>query len=116
MEYKVIPLKDGTNYMLGIPNMASEPPMSFRDEVILEQQQTIEKLKCCGNWISVEDRLPELNQLCLVYTSWNGKPHGYDISRYYKMSNCGLDRFTRDLNSQDIRVTHWQPLPEPPNK
>ena len=65
-------------------------------------------------WISVNDELPELNQLCLVYTIWDGRPHAYDISRYYKMSNCGLDVFSIDLSSQNIKVTHWQPLPEPP--
>lgn len=70
---------------------------------------------CDSEWVSVEDEKPELNQLCLVFTTWEGRPHSYDISRYYKMSNCGKDVFTKDLNTQNIRVTHWQPLPSPPN-
>lgn len=65
-------------------------------------------------WIRVEDKKPDLDQLCLVYLSWEGRPHGYDISRYYKMSNCGKDVFSKDLNTQNIKVTHWMPLPETP--
>lgn len=61
---------------------------------------------------SIEDGLPELDQMCLVYVTWDGKPHRYDISRYYKMSNCGREVFLKDLNSQGIKVTHWKALKE----
>ena len=67
-----------------------------------------------SEWISVKDELPEINQMCLVYTTWNNNPHGYDISKFYKMSNCDLEVFTADLNGQNIKVTHWQPLPGAP--
>ena len=50
-------------------------------------------------WISVEDRLPEERKIVLVY---DGK--GAWLSWIYKGE--WHDRF--------CTVTHWQPLPEPP--
>ena len=66
-------------------------------------------------WIKVEDEKPRLNALCLCAISWNGKPHGYKVSKYYKMSNCDLEVFSVALNSQALKVTHWQEI-EPPKE
>lgn len=62
-----------------------------------------------GEWISVDERLPELNTDVLVYTKW-GKRSTVEV--------CILDEegdwmgvgqhFTHDS------VTHWMPLPEAP--
>ena len=71
MEYKVIPLKDGTNYMLGIPTVASEPPMSFRDEIILELQKENEQLK--------DDRLEMANLIDSVRLNLLGDIMDNDI-------------------------------------
>ncbi len=50
-----------------------------------------------GEWISVEDRLPEKPMTCLVYV----EHYGIYVSFY----NEGF--YTK-------YVTHWMPLPEPP--
>jgi hypothetical protein len=62
-----------------------------------------------GRWISVEDRKPEYGNWCLLF-SWRGVVIGsYFTDRYYVMQ----------LNAPGIQmeidsVTHWMPLPQPP--
>ena len=55
-------------------------------------------------WISVEERLPVIQGKYLVYT--------YDR----RMFMCDLiDHYCNgDLQFDDYRVTHWMPLPQPP--
>ena len=60
-------------------------------------------------WISVKDRLPEANKDVIVFckTNW------YDILQcnssgdFYRSSVGGTHKVT---------VTHWMPLPKPPEK
>lgn len=60
-------------------------------------------------WISVKDRLPMEGQLVLVYLG------GYTGSL---MELCSLDEFggwVTDMRiAEDAPITHWMPLPEPP--
>ena len=62
------------------------------------------------NWISVEDRLPEETGNYLVY----GKPGqiGYIAWAFFDAS----EQQWCDFNKWEYfkGVTHWQPLPEPP--
>ena len=55
-----------------------------------------------SDWISVKDRLPNDNERVLVHVV--GKPFNIDADRFF--------------NSRWVRwngvVTHWMPLPEPP--
>ena len=56
-------------------------------------------------WISVEERLPEVRQRVLLYSHHDGVNTGYradEIGRFY------VDK------SYPYRPTHWMPLPEPP--
>lgn len=53
-------------------------------------------------WVSVDDRLPDKPMKCLVYTK-RGDCCGYDILYY-----------NQGFYSQYDNVTHWMPLPEPP--
>jgi hypothetical protein len=53
-------------------------------------------------WISVKDRLPNIMQGVLVWA------HGYS-SDYIEIAVYEGNEFTVD------NVTHWMPLPEPPN-
>lgn len=55
-----------------------------------------------GEWISVDDRMPEKDGKYLVWrVKYNGK-HGYDC----------VDFLGDDFWS--ARVLYWMPLPEPP--
>jgi hypothetical protein len=59
-----------------------------------------------SEWISVNDRLPELNKEVLV--AWSNGSVG--ISRHIK------DEFEPtewDTYGSHVNITHWQPLPEP---
>lgn len=67
----------------------------------MEQQST--------NWISVKDRLPEEEAyyLCMV------KGHGVRIRRFSEWAKDTRKRFWSN-GSETKKVTHWMPLPEPP--
>ena len=61
-------------------------------------------------WISVEDRLPEVAQYILVYLD-------FKIQSVMLFNN--LDEFVsphhqNGMSSWSKDVTHWMPLPEPP--
>ena len=55
-------------------------------------------------WIPVTERLPERGQEVLVYAGDGHKPEVYAYSFWHK-----------DFASFS-RITHWLPLPEPPEK
>lgn len=60
-----------------------------------------------NNWISVKDRLPEDDCKCLVYADIYFIPdYGIEISKYSKRFGF--------LSTNAPCITHWQPLPEPP--
>lgn len=68
-------------------------------------------------WTSVKDRLPEKNEIILLYTA-SGKINvgGYGtevLSKYYPdvdVLECGSIFY----GESPLFVTHWMPLPEPP--
>lgn len=58
------------------------------------------------NWISVNDRMPDDKQICLVYNAkgWAFESSKIVLSQYrtkYKSFSMGI-------------ATHWMPLPAPP--
>ena len=61
-------------------------------------------------WISVKDRLPLCGERVLVINETYEEKHGY--TKY----NCGVTIRAQHLNFTfwGYKVTHWQPLPEPP--
>ena len=71
-------------------------------------------VKDAAKWISVKDRLPEIDQHCLCYNKRNGhccyqlgtylgSRLSEDCAAFKSMSHYGC-----------IGATHWMPLPEPP--
>jgi|2_EtaG_2_1085320.scaffolds.fasta_scaffold295900_2 hypothetical protein len=62
-----------------------------------------------NKWISIEDRLPDPGEDVLVYDSGIGG----GISKAYR--SYEEDRFEiLYMEYTFANVTHWQPLPEPP--
>ena len=59
-------------------------------------------------WISVKDALPKDNEYVLVYDSNNGF---YNIDCFYNGDWLEI----HDYWTEDVKVTHWMPLPEPPD-
>ena len=62
-----------------------------------------------SEWISVEDKLPELNKEVLVV--WSDSEIGF-ASRI--KSECKEERWNWDIAAFGETITHWQPLTEPP--
>ena len=63
-----------------------------------------------AGWISVEDKLPPLGQMVIVY-------------REYAWGDVKVEQGCRDLNgwwrvygTRTKRITHWMPLPQPPKE
>lgn len=77
-----------------------------------------------NEWISVNDKLPELNQLVLVYAV--GKIDGFIGERTIEICerfiqrifppSPGLEMWSSPYQyfHTDYKITHWMPLPEPP--
>jgi hypothetical protein len=56
-----------------------------------------------SEWISVEDRLPEIEGVYLAYTT----RRTIEVAHFYPYYVNGKPQF-------DYWITHWMPLPEPP--
>lgn len=70
-----------------------------------------------SKWISVKDKLPKEVVKVLIYTEYNATAYGFFTGAYY--NNRPLFAITMNRNSkhswyEEIRVSHWMPLPEPP--
>jgi len=77
-----------------------------------------------ADWISVKERLPELYQNVLVhyYNPHCVEPHNFAVA----FRQNGLDEFipgkhiwhvdSSPLELDELDVTHWMPLPEPPKE
>jgi hypothetical protein len=81
---------------------------------------TVEPMR--GEWISVDDRLPEdistylivIKEKDIFNDRWN-----YEVDVAYSQGSY-IDNFWDTFNDwcegQEVHVTHWMPLPEPPQE
>ena len=64
-------------------------------------------------WISVEEKLPEINTKVLVRYKHAGEPNKLSTAfDYLRVSSLVPTMFI--WCQHPLRVTHWMPLPEPP--
>lgn len=77
-----------------------------------------------GEWINVEEKLPETGDRYIVLIKqkypWEKEwEFNVDVACYTfddgYIDNC-WDTFVDWLEGQETHVTHWMPLPEPPKK
>ena len=62
------------------------------------------------NWISVKDSLPQATEYVLIYDS-----HYRNIYKAWYV--CDIDVwFSNEYLPQFINITHWMPLPKPPQE
>ena len=68
------------------------------------------------DWISVEDEMPENEAIVIGYTPCDG----YMFVGYHKTTKYGSGWYIitamRSWKKMTKKVTHWKPLPEPPEK
>ena len=62
-------------------------------------------------WISVKDRLPETNELCIVSTEWRGI-----VPAIYGNESWIFDDGQGWSEKALSYATHWMPLPVPPKE
>lgn len=67
-------------------------------------------------WMNIKEKLPEFNKFILVYCP--DRPHKKcDVGILKKIDVKGTHFQTRLDDSKSIdNVTHWMPLPEPPEE
>lgn len=73
----------------------------------------IQVVKQHSDWISVDERLPELGERVLTFTASGIETlyrSQYDNDLFIWERDCCQDYWT------DEQVTHWQPLPQPPSE
>lgn len=96
--------------------------------VLYQTKEYIDKLQTVGGWISVKDRLPDAAGyeclVCAVNENYNqthvftahtgyGEP-GWWTGNVHYMSRAASPSDNR-LHPA-LKVTHWMPLPEPPEE
>lgn len=84
----------------------------LREAAALVTKESAELLERC--WIPVEERLPEDRSDVLVVAYWHERWGAY-------MGWCAPERAAWSVHvgigdRSDIAVTHWMPLPEPPEE
>lgn len=81
-------------------------------ESVLEWAQTLPTLTPPNEWISVDEKLPENGQVVLFY-----QKDGFIYCAEYFAGNALMSPgWFIDNDSWDAKeVTHWMPLPAPPN-
>lgn len=95
-----------------------------RDWHTRTQYEAIHKTKYeeMNNWIKIEDRLPKQGDVVMVYNNVKSEDHRVMVSWYDAKCNKFRDWIEehalseRDNDSFFNAITHWQPLPEAPNK
>lgn len=106
-------------------NFAEEPFHGNRKVTIGEVRRIIESMPTLtppNEWISVEDRLPEsiVNKVLVYcengyigyghYEKYQGEETWYNLESGEPFSSWSLQ------NCSPYKVTHWMPLPEPPDR
>lgn len=68
-------------------------------------------------WISAEERLPEVSVRLLAY-EYSAALLVYDGEHMHEAYYCHTTKMWHDASDEDhiIDVTHWMPLPEPPEE
>ena len=84
----------------------------LQKQIILKNDEILrlrEELQRKSGWISVEDRLPTLDETGYTYVLVQMNDEFITATDYTRNEGFGLRKDSGE-------VTHWQPLPEPPKE
>lgn len=96
--------RDGIDRLYEIANLRPDKKLLARIDALLKS----------GGWISVEDRLPEKNTECLVFSGWIATAVYEPLE---KRRGKQHDWFSEPLGLNPyFGITHWQSLPPLPQK
>lgn len=96
----------------------------YVSDFVMEQMQKIPTIEAepvnatdtnvGSKWIPVTERLPERDEKCLCRYTFgeDGKMFFYQVLDYY--ATDPQPHFQHTLGESKMRVTHWMPIPKPP--
>lgn len=95
----------------GEPNGCNRPGGTCKMfDVVMDAAEAIEQLRAqMPRWISVGERLPEDDGYVLCHCN-DGSPDV--VAMYYE----NRDFLNLDLDNITLSVTHWMPMPQPPEE
>ena len=102
------------------PYEPEETSIKCRDSLLCDCLEALKK----PQWISVKDRLPDSAGASVIVTAVNrfGQVsvftafQGYGDFKWYTMETTKMDDDTCNMVSSNWTITHWMPLPEPPEE
>ena len=98
----------------GMANRCEDCPRDARDcqyGMVLTRMDVcgmLDDAPTVGGWISVKERMPEPPAQCLVYSDKARRPRGMETATYTEFGWMTAAYFPE--------ITHWMPLPEPPEE
>ena len=100
------------NWLLGLEK-ETLADMAHQQSKIIEKLQNAAKAQAVPQWISVEDQLPNHDA-----GKWSNPVIALsDIGLVFRLSYCGGWQRTGDfMSTGSSKVTHWMPLPAPPEQ
>lgn len=72
-------------------------------EVALKRLKELEEESCC--WFPITEKLPRCKQACIVFDDRHVR-----VAKWHSKEGYFVDGFNV------LRVTHWRPLPKPPQE
>lgn len=67
-------------------------------------------------WIRTTVVLPKNYQKVIIFIQWMDGRKSVSVASYWEYKFCEVTTNDPFLNIEQYEITHWMPLPEPPNK
>jgi hypothetical protein len=97
---------EGQNAELHKQLLESQAAILLFIDALVSENATLKETQ---RWIPVEERLPELDEYVITYNQEDAHVQVY--ANFGESFGVG---FYEDILAQALPVTHWMPLPEPP--
>ena len=85
-------------------------------DVVIEDIRSMPTLTPPNEWVSVEERLPEESDGMVMFTNGKAVTSGYRNHMFRMSGEEGIYAPAIRKGGGYMRVTHWMPLPAPPDR